>query len=59
MTRAMTLAIHFGFITIGLERIWAETDTDNRSAIKLLERLNFIKTGQTTNNNVVYELVKR
>lgn len=59
MTRAMTLAIHFGFTTIGLERIWAETDTDNRSAIKLLERLNFIKTGQPTNNSVVYEVVKR
>jgi len=57
MTHAMELAICFGFETIGLQRIWAETDTANANAIKLLERLNFIKT-LTTTDSVTFELNK-
>jgi len=57
MTQAMVLAITFGFETIGLKRIWAETATDNTNAIKLLERLNFIKTNITA-DCVTYDLKK-
>ena len=55
MTQAMALAIRFGFETMSLERIWAETATDNGNAIKLLERLNFIKTDIIA-DSVIYEL---
>jgi len=55
MTQAMALAIRFGFETMSLERIWAETTIDNTGAIKLLERLNFIKTDIIA-DSVIYEL---
>jgi len=55
MTRAMQLAITFGFETMGLERIWAETATNNTNTIKLLERLNFTKTDISA-NSVTYDL---
>ena len=57
MTRAMLMAINFGFDTIGLQRIWAETSVDNHSAINLFERLNFTVAGQD-NNSVIFELHK-
>jgi [ribosomal protein S5]-alanine N-acetyltransferase len=41
MTRAMRLAIDFGFKTIVLKRITAITSEENFSAQKLLHRLNF------------------
>lgn len=43
MTSAMLLAIDFGLNNIGLKHIWATTSQHNTAAIKLLERLNFIK----------------
>jgi len=57
MTQAMALAIRFGFETMNLERIWAETNVVNANAIKLLERLNFIKTEIAT-DSVTYGLKK-
>ncbi|KGO85092.1 GCN5 family acetyltransferase [Flavobacterium rivuli WB 3.3-2 = DSM 21788] len=57
MTQAMALAIRFGFETMNLERIWAETTIDNAGAIKLLERLNFIKT-EIAIDSVTYGLKK-
>ncbi|MEA9411562.1 GNAT family N-acetyltransferase [Flavobacterium sp. PL02] len=56
MTLAMTLAIEFGNNHIGLNRIWAETSQENQNAIKLLERLNFIKIGDLEDNHIEYEL---
>jgi ribosomal-protein-alanine N-acetyltransferase len=56
MTFAMLLAIEFGFNNIGLKRIWAITTKQNEKAIKLIERLNFIKTADLDDNEVEYEL---
>ena len=57
MTSAMLLAINFGINTIGLKRIWAITSQDNYGAIRLLERLNFIKVADLEGNKVEYELL--
>lgn len=57
MTSAMLLAINFGINTIGLKRIWAITSQDNSGAIRLLERLNFIKVADLEGNKVEYELL--
>lgn len=57
MTSAMLLAIDFGINTIGLKRIWAITSQDNYGAIRLLERLNFIKVADLEGNKVEYELL--
>lgn len=56
MTSAMLLAIEFGLNNIGLKRIWAITSQHNAEAIKLLERLNFIKIADLDGNEVEYEL---
>jgi len=56
MTSAMLLAIEFGLNTIGLKRIWAITSQQNEDAIKLLERLNFIKIAGLDDNEIEYEL---
>jgi len=55
MTAAMLLAVDFGLNNIGLKRIWAITGRENKHAIKLLERLNFIKTADLDNNEIEYE----
>ena len=56
MTAAMLLAIEFGRNTIGLKRIWAVTSQHNAEAIKLLERLDFIKVADLDDYEVEYEL---
>ncbi|MDO9615610.1 MAG: GNAT family protein [Bacteroidota bacterium] len=56
MTAAMLLAIEFGLNNIGLKRIWAITSQHNKEAIKLLERLKFIKVAELAGNEVEYEL---
>lgn len=56
MTNAMQLAIDFGFKNIGLNRIWAITSKQNNQAIKLLERLNFIKLTDLPDDEIEYEL---
>ena len=56
MTSAMLLAIEFGLNRIGLKRIWAITTKQNVKAIKLIEKLNFIKIADLDNNEVEYEL---
>jgi ribosomal-protein-alanine N-acetyltransferase len=56
MTSAMLLAIEFGLNTIGLKRIWVATSQQNKEAIKLLERLGFIKIANLHDNEVEYEL---
>jgi [ribosomal protein S5]-alanine N-acetyltransferase len=55
MTEAMRLAIDFGWNNIGLQRIWAATSCDNAPAIRLLERLDFIKTTDC-DDELVYDL---
>jgi len=56
MTSAMLLAIEFGLNTIGLKRIWAITSQQNKEAIKLLERLHFIKIADLDDHEIEYEL---
>jgi ribosomal-protein-alanine N-acetyltransferase len=56
MTNAMLLAIDFGLKNIGLKRIWAITSKQNNEAIKLLERLNFIKFTDLPDDEIEYEL---
>ena len=55
MTLAMQLAIDFGINTIGLKRVWAITTKENYRAIKLLNRLNFIKVADLSNDEIEYE----
>ncbi|MEO5776579.1 MAG: GNAT family protein [Flavobacterium sp.] len=56
MTSAMLLAIDFGLNTVLLKRIWAKTNQENKSAIKLLERLSFTKISEFDDDSVDYEL---
>ena len=56
MTFAMLLAIDFGLNDIGLKRIWAITTKQNEKAIKLMEKLNFIKIADLDDKEVEYEL---
>lgn len=56
MTSAMRLAIDFGINNIGLNRIWAITSAQNEKAIKLLERLGFVKIRELADNEIEFEL---
>ena len=56
MTHAMQLAINFGLNTIGLKRIKAITTKQNDKAVKLLERLNFIKIADLQDDEMEYGL---
>ncbi|MEN5379493.1 GNAT family N-acetyltransferase [Sphingobacterium kitahiroshimense] len=55
MSHAMRLAITFGQKSLRLGRIWAVTTKGNLQAIKLLERLNFIKIADH-DDEIEYEL---
>jgi len=41
---------------MNLRRIWAATGKDNHKAIKLFERLNFVKVADVDDNEIEYEL---
>ena len=56
MTEAMKLAIDYGLNIMGLKKIWAVTTNENSKAVKLLERLNFVKTADLEDNEVEYQL---
>lgn len=56
MTEALLSAIKFGDNKMKLKRIWAVTHKHNKEAVKLLERLNFIKVSDLDNEEVEYEL---
>jgi ribosomal-protein-alanine N-acetyltransferase len=56
MISAMLLAIDFGLNDIGLNRIWAITTKENDKAVKLFEKLNFIKIADLDGNEIEYEL---
>ncbi|WP_284652880.1 GNAT family N-acetyltransferase [Flavobacterium terrisoli] len=55
MTAAMKSAIDFGINTIELKRIWALTTKQNENAIKLLEKLNFVKIADWQDDEIEYE----
>ena len=56
MTNAMQLAIDFGLKNMELKRIWAITSKQNFQAIKLLERLKFIKLTDLPDDEIAFEL---
>ncbi len=58
MTKAMQMATDYGLDNIGLTKIIAITTRQNSNAIKLLGRLNFIKTGDLPDNEIEYEFVR-
>lgn len=57
MTEAMKLAIDYGLNSMALKKIWAVTTNENSKAVKLLERLNFVKTADLEDNEVEYQLI--
>lgn len=57
MTVAMKLATKFGIKNIGLKKIIAITNIENNKAIKLLERLNFIKTSDLQDDEIEFQFV--
>ena len=59
MSSAMQLAIDFGLNDIGLRRISAITTKENLKAIKLLERLQFIKVADLQDDEIEYELTTK
>jgi len=56
MIAALLLAIDFGINEIGLNRIWAVTDKQNKQAIALLERLGFVQFAVLEEDHIEYEL---
>lgn len=54
MNAALQLAIRFGQENLGLNQIVAITTLENTRAIKLLERLNFIKTADLNDPMIQY-----
>ena len=55
MTTAIKLAIEFGLNDMGLTKIMAITTKQNIRAIKLLGRLNFIKTSDLQDDEMEYQ----
>jgi len=45
MTEAVSALLDYGFLTLDLNRVEADTDPRNRAAAKMLERLCFVKEG--------------
>ncbi len=56
MFNALSLAISFGFKTIGFSQIWALTNATNSKAIKLLKNLNFKRIEFINDSEVKFEL---
>lgn len=46
MTEALCALLDYGFSTLDMNRVEADTDPRNLAAVKLLERLGFVKEGQ-------------
>ncbi|ALD20802.1 GNAT family N-acetyltransferase [Hymenobacter sp. DG25A] len=57
MADALQLAIDFGLHNIGLKRIWAITTKQNHKAVKLLERLGFMKVADLSDDEAEYALI--
>lgn len=56
MSKAMKLAIEFGFNEIRLTKIRAITSKDNKNALKLLDRLHFIKSAELADDEIELEI---
>lgn len=57
MTKALSLAIEFGRNTIELNRIWASTSKQNKNAIALLKRLDFIASPENKCEEIEFEII--
>jgi len=58
MIKAMKLVAEFGPSYIGLTKVIAITDKNNNSAIKLLNRVGFVKTADLKENEIEYQFYK-
>ncbi|MBP3971969.1 GNAT family N-acetyltransferase [Bacillus sp. WL1] len=52
-TEAVNRMIHFGFIELGLNKIWASAISRNRSSIKVLEKAGLRKEGTLRQNRLL------
>lgn len=59
MTTAMKLAAEFGLNHMGLTKVIAITDKNNNSAIKLFNRVGFVKTADLEENEIEYQFVNK
>lgn len=59
MTTAMKMAAEFGLNNIGLTKVIAITDRQNNSAIKLFNRVGFVKTRDLEENEIEYQFVNK
>ena len=59
MTTAMKLAAEFGLNNMGLIKIIAITDKNNNNAIRLFNRVGFVKTADLEENEIEYQFVNK
>jgi ribosomal-protein-alanine N-acetyltransferase len=59
MRTALELAIEFGFQQIGLEKVVAITSQQNEKAVRLLTRLQFVKTANLSDGEVEYQYLRK
>ena len=59
MTAAMKLAAEFGINYMGLTKVIAITDKNNSNAIKLFNRVGFVKTRDLQENEIEYQFVNK
>ncbi|MBU2906491.1 GNAT family N-acetyltransferase [Arenibacter algicola] len=58
MTTAVKLAAEFGINTIGLTKVIAITTKQNSRAVKLFERLNFIRKADLPEDEIEFQYIK-
>lgn len=56
MQEALLKVIDFGVKALGLKRIVAETKSNNQPSVKLLEKCGFVKSDETENGYLIYQL---
>jgi [ribosomal protein S5]-alanine N-acetyltransferase len=56
MQEALLKVVDFGFKTLGLKTIVADPKSNNQPSVKLLEKCGFVKTGETEDGYLIYQL---
>lgn len=56
MHEALLKVIDFGFKTLGLKTIVAEPKSNNQPSVKLLKKCGFLKTDETEDGYLIYQL---
>ncbi|MED2981298.1 GNAT family protein [Bacillus thuringiensis] len=54
-TEVVTKMIHFGFIELGLNKIWTSAISKNKSPIKVLEKSGLCKEGTLRRNRLLLD----